>query len=165
MFTYPRFFSKSTADVTRGKCNKTNLCSQRCARLCTGAFCLLAAHPLSFHLSAFLPRVVSFALHIHLSPRTFCLTPMSACASGCDSILPSNPEKTRKILFLVVCLINDVKLRWDLQNCAQQDNQVSLRGLCKFINCFGCHCSLVSKTGLVHPKLLNEMEKTKYIYI
>lgn len=38
----PLLFRKSTGDATREKCNKTNSCSQRCARLCTGAFCLLA---------------------------------------------------------------------------------------------------------------------------
>ena len=72
MFAYPPFFfCKSTGDATREKCNKTNSCSQRCARLCTGAICLLAAHLLSFHLSVIPPLVLSFALYIHLSLGIF----------------------------------------------------------------------------------------------
>lgn len=128
MFTYPRLvFCKSTGDATREKCNKTNLCSQRCARLCSGAFCLLAAHPLSFHLSAFLPRVGSFALHIHLSPRIFCLhAPLDVI-----TFLLQIWKKTKKILFLVVCLITDVKFSRAVQNCAQQDVHVGFSGPCK----------------------------------
>lgn len=123
MFTYPRFvFCKSTGDATREKCNKTNLCSQRCARLCSDAFCLLAAHPLSFHLSAFLPRVVSLALHIHLSPRIFCLhAPLDVI-----KLLLQIRKKTKTILFLVGCLITDVKLRRAVQNRAEQDSHVGL---------------------------------------
>lgn len=68
LFFFFSFSCKSTGDATREKCNKTNSCSQRCARLCTGAFCLLAAHPPSFHLSVIPPHVLSFALYIHLSP-------------------------------------------------------------------------------------------------
>ena len=56
----PFLFCESTGDATREKCYKTNSCSQRCVRLCSGAFCLLAAHPLPFHLSVIPPHVLPF---------------------------------------------------------------------------------------------------------
>lgn len=121
MFTYPRFFfCKSTGDATREKCNKTNSCSQRCARLCTGAFCLLAAHPLSFHLSVSPPHVLSFALYIHLSPGIFffyqCLhTP----AVVIKFLLQMRQRQRRFFVFLFfcsgICLNTDVMLRRSVQ--------------------------------------------------
>lgn len=124
MFTYPPFFlCKSTGDATREKCNKTNSCSQRCARLCTGAFCLLAAHPLSFHLSVIPPHVLSFALYIHLSPGIFffiiffffcqCLhTPAVVI-----KFLPQMRQKAQKISLSFSLSFFSPFLFWDLFDC------------------------------------------------
>lgn len=118
----PFSLCKSTGDATREKCNKTNSCSQRCARLCTGAFCLLAAHPLSFHLSVIPPHVLSFALYIHLSPGV-CVFFFQCLHTPAVVIkfLPQMRQRQRRSSCSGICLITDLMLRRSADLCVPRE--------------------------------------------